>query len=280
MRFMALRLDWALAPRGQQADIIVAARWALSFALYGGVLFGLGYAALKGVFSPAAILCVSVLALAFTAGIGSALESWSDLSWPAGRVRTLGGQGLILERPQPHGGTVVLLRGAGEPNEARTLAVPGSPMVFLDRFSGGGIPLADLSPAALDGNTPRFLQNIAADLGSSADVLRWRLGEGLSSFLLYAGSLVFMLGSLAFVLKIGAWPLASLFMGAFAFRGALALEAFLNSRETQGAIASFLQGRADLSLAVPAIFLVIGLLVHLYSLLVYLSRRKGRHADA
>jgi len=153
-------------------------------------------------------------------------------------------------------------------------------MVFLDRFSGGGIPLADLSPAALDGNTPRFLQNIAADLGSSADVLRWRLGEGLSSFLLYAGSLVFMLGSLAFVLKIGAWPLASLFMGAFAFRGALALEAFLNSRETQGAIASFLQGRADLSLAVPAIFLVIGLLVHLYSLLVYLSRRKGRHADA
>jgi len=266
-RFLALRLEWA----GEQADLVDAARWGLSVALYGGMLLGLAYTVLERVFAPAAVLCLVALSLGFVVGIGHGLESVSPLPG-AHAGRSLGSPGLILSH-RPYGTTVVLLRGPDEPSRARVAVFPDGPMVFQEEFAG----LAESLPSApFNIDTPWFLRSVAVDLRLSAGNLRDRLAGG--SLPLYAGSLAFFLSSLLFVLRLGAWPLANFFLGILAFRGVLALETLFNSREVQDVFAAFLQDRLPASLAVPAIFLVAGLLAHLFSLLKYLAKRQGRNA--
>ena len=97
----------------------------------------------------------------------------------------------------------------------------------------------------------------------------------MGSFLIYAGALILLLGSLGCVLNMSAWPLANLFLGCLAFRGILALEILLNSPEMQELFESFLENRLPLSLTVPLIFCAAGVLVYLYSILVYLAKRRG-----
>jgi uncharacterized membrane protein YfcA len=72
---------------------------------------------------------------------------------------------------------------------------------------------------------------------------------------------------------------ANLFLGCLAFRGILALETFLNSPEMQDAFGSFLGSWLLASLTVPLIFCFIGLLVYLYSILVFLSKRRSYEED-
>jgi len=279
MRFLALRLDWASGMRGAgPPDPAEAARWALALALYGGTLLGLAYAAIERVFAPAAILCVLALSLAFSAGIGRGLEGWAAppaAAWPAPE---LGSPGLILGA-QPRGTAIVFLQGPGEPARSRVLAVPGSPLVFQEEFAGLDRSLVAMPPALFNSEPPWALRSAAIDLRLSAENMRRGLSEGLPSFLLHTGALAFMLTSLLFVLRLSAWPLANFFLGALAFRGALALEAAM-SNDLQGVFAPFLEGRMDPALAAPAVFLAVGLLAHLYSLFSRLARRQARHAEA
>lgn len=281
LRFLALRLDWTAGLPGQaeaRGGLVAAARWALSLALYAGVLLGLAYASIERVFAPLAILCVSLLALGFVSGVAAGLEVMGNAPAAVVPNRALGGPGLILsDRARPDGAAVVLLRGPDEPAGSRVTAAPGNPMVF-----GNGSAAWDRAPAyaRFDSDAPAFLGRVAADLRVGSETLRLRMGEGLPSFLLYAGALVFLLGSLMFVFRLSAWPLANLFLGLLAFRGTLALEALFNSRYMQEVFSSFLQGRAPVSVAVPAIFVVIGLFAHLYSFLAHFARRQVRYAAA
>ena len=283
MRFMALRLEWVRSLSGQ-TDFIVAARWALSLALYGGILLGLIYAVVERLFAPAAIVCIILLSVGFTAGIGQWLENLSNVpaGTPADRPQTLGGPGLILSNPvspmRPNGIAIVLLQGPGEPARARVVADPGSPMLFQPEFAGLDHSLVNLPPAPFNSDTPWFLQNLAIDLRLSAENLQNRLGEGMAPFLLYLGSLVFLLSSLMFILKLGTWPLANFFLGLLAFRGVLALETLFITYQIQEVFAPFLQGRLSVSFVAPVIFLIAGLFAHLYSLLAHLARRQASHA--
>jgi len=281
MRFLVLRLEWISAvtalPGTGEAYFVAAARWSLSFALYGGVLFGLVYAIREKVFAPVAALCIVALSLGLAAGIGRGLESFSNV--PARRApaeRKLGEPGLILANPvRPYGTAIVLLQGPDEPARARVVAVPNSPMLFQEEFAGLDRSLVHLPPALFNTEIPWFLQSVAVDLRLNAENLQNRLGEGTPSFLLYAGALLFLLVSLRFVLRLSVWPLANLFMGLLAFRGVLALETFFNSREIQDVFGSFLQGRMPVSFAVPLIFIAAGLLAQLYSSMAYLARRNS-----
>ena len=279
IRFMTLRLEWVSA-LSWQVDLIAAARWALSLALYGGILLGLIYTVLERVSAPAAVLCMVLLSMGFVAGLGRGLENWSNLPKPpTGQARELGAPGLILaHQVRPYGTAVILLRGPDELSRARVVAFPDGPLVFQEEFAGVAHSLADLPPAPFNSDTPWFLQSVAMDIRLSAENLQERLGEGLPSFLLYVGSLAFLLASLGFVLRFGAWPLANFFLGVLAFRGILALETLFNSREVQEVFATFLQDRLPVSLVVPAIFLVAGMIANLYSLLTHLARRQGRDA--
>ena len=283
MRFLVLRLEWIRAVSDAagigQADSVAAARWALSFALYGGIFLGLVYAIREKIFAPAAILCIAVLSMILVVGIGQGLENWSNVPAGAERRQSLGDPGLILANPvRPYGTAIVLLQGPDETARARVVAVPGSPMVFQEEFAGTDRSLVNLPPALFNSDSPWFLRSIAIDLRLSAENLRNRLAEGWPSFLLYAFALVFLLSSLMFVFRFSVWPLANFFLGVLAFRGVLALETLLNSREIQDVFASFLQYRLPLSLVVPFIFIGAGLLAHLYSAMVHFARRHTGNA--
>ena len=281
VRFLALRLEWVrtlpLQPETPLLELITAARWALSLALYGSVLLSLSYAARRYVFAPLAALCLVALPLAFCFGVTQVLDRWGNV--PPARINgsPLGEKGLILVNALMPGETaIVLLDGSSRPEGPRVAAVPGRPLLYQ-----AAMPAADgsLPPLPFRSETPWFLKSLSIDLRLNAEQLQERSSRGTLPMLIYAGALIFMLGSLAFILKLSVWPLANLFLGALVFRGILALETFFNSPEMQEAFDSFLGSHLPVPLIVPLIFCGLGLLVHLYSILVYLAKQRGIHED-
>lgn len=288
MRYLAIQVGWVRMliqqpPNGGAilTDLISAARWALSFWLYGGMLFGMGYAAREKVFAPAAIICLTLLTAAFTIGISLLAESWDNIP-PEKRVsQSLGGPGLMLSNTgKPDGTVLVLLQGPDEPEKARVVAVPGKPMVHQAEYAGRE---ANLHPAPFgapfNDNTPWFLRSLAIDFRLSAENLHQRMNDGFVSFLLYAAALIFLLSSFWFVMKFSSWPLASLVLGCLIFRGVLFLETFFNSPEMREIFSSFFRDRLPVSLVAPLIFCAFGSLAHLYSFLAHLAKRQVKNAD-
>jgi hypothetical protein len=283
MRFLAIRIEWVRALSLQRetvlVELITAARWALSFALYGGILWGISYIVRGEVFAPLAILCIILLTLGFVFGINEGLENWENVPPARTLTRPLGGPGLILSNSVRSNGTViVLLEGPSEPGGRRVIATPGKLLQYQAEFTGRDQSLISLPPAPFNDNCPWFLKSLAIDLRLNAEKLRQLLGEGLLPFLAYTGALIFLLSSLMFFFKFSAWPVVNLFLACLAFRGILALETFFNSPEMQEVFDSFLQNRLPLSLAVPLIFCTVGSLLHLYSFLVYLIKGQKKNA--
>ena len=276
-RFLALRVEWIrLLSQEREAvllELIAAARWALSLGLYGGILLGVSYAVRKAVFAPLAIPCVALLTLVFTYGIGQAIAGWENVPPARTSIRPLGGPGLILSNTVRSTATVIiLLQGPTHPNEGRVVAIPGKPLLYQADFAGKDIVAASLPPAPFRDDSPWFLKSLVIDLRLNSEILRSRFNGGQMAFLIYTGSLVFFLCSLMFILKLSAWPLANLFLGCLAFRGVLALEVFFNTPEIQDVFDSFLQNRLPVSMAVPLIFCGAGILIYLYSFLVFLAK--------
>ena len=281
---MALRVEWirtlSLERETVLLELITAARWALSLALYGGILLGMSYVVRKGVFAPMAILCVAALTIVFIYGIGQLLENMGHVPPARTPTQALGEPGIILANTTRSGGTViVLLQGPAQPNGSRVVATPGKPLLYQAEFAGKDLAAVSLPPAPFSDETPWFLKSLAIDLRLNAEILRQRFNEGQPALLIYTGSLVFFLCSLMFILKLSAWPLANLFLGCLAFRGVLALEVFFNTAEMRDVFDSFLQNRLPLSLVVPLIFCGVGMLVCLYSFLVFLAQRQDFHAN-
>jgi len=123
----------------------------------------------------------------------------------------------------------------------------------------------------------RILAGIGADFTQSCRVFTLRYKAGFLSFWLYTGSLAVFLLSLGCLVNISFWSLANLFFAALAFRGALALEAFLNQPDIYGLMSSFAGNIIPPPLINPLIFFTAGVLILLYSGLVYLARGKVAH---
>ena len=277
LRFLSLRLGWVLG-KSPAAYFSDAAHWAFSLALYSSVLLALMRSVIERIFAPAAIICIGILAIVCAVFLLENLEKLPAVSSSATRSVELGGPGLILATQAHSGGTVtVLLEGPSQPASSRVVSVPQKPMVFQPEFAGAD-SLSGNHPADFTLVTPPFLQSVASDLRLSGENMRLAMDGGRQPFLIYAGSLVFFLCSLMFVFRFGVWPMANFFLGILAFRGVLALETFLNSAETQEVLSSYIQDRIPLSLAVPVLFTVAGILANLYSFLAYLARRQARHA--
>ncbi|MCL2130719.1 MAG: hypothetical protein FWH35_10265, partial [Treponema sp.] len=94
-------------------------------------------------------------------------------------------------------------------------------------------------------------------------------------FAAYVFSLILLLGSLRFIMDLGQWHLANLFLGALVFRSILALETFLNAREINALIRSFIIIEVPPLLITPMVFSFIGILVILYTLLASIARKPG-----
>jgi hypothetical protein len=282
-RLVAMQVEWVRTlpqrPETLLSEIIAAVQWALSLAMYGSILFTLSCAARNRVFAPAAALCLIVLPLVFSFGICLTLEHWKNVPPASSDVPPLGGPGLILFNAlRPTETAIVLLNGPAHPAGPKVTAVPDKPLVYIPENAETDGAAISLPPVPFRNDTPWFLKSLAIDLRLNAEQLQRRFDDGLFSFGVYIGALIFFLGSLGFILKLSAWPLANLFLGCLAFRGILAMEIFFNSPEIQEALDFFLKNRLPLPLAVPLIFCCFGVLIHLYSVLVYLAKRRDDDA--
>jgi len=279
IRFLAMRLDWArlltMQPEILQNEVVAAVRWALSFSLYCSIILGLCFISRERVFALLAIPCMAVLALGLVYGVSLGLENLGSMI--AGKITTppVGKPGLILANPiRPTGTAVVLLDGPSRPGGARIVVNYDRPMLYQETFPGKDAFPSSIPLAPIGEESPWVFKSVAIDLNLSAENMRHRYDEGQMSFLVYTGALVVLLISFLFIMDLSAWPLANFFLCCLAFRGVLSLETLLNSPDIQSLFNSYLQSYLPISAVVPMIFCVAGLLIYLYSFLVYLARRK------
>jgi hypothetical protein len=287
LRFLHLRIEEVrllpFQPRMLLPDGLSAARWALSLTVYVSLLCGLSYTArlnagLLGARrrllpAPLAMLCLFMLALALSGGISLGLERLENMVPAPAASKALGGPGLLLTQGDT---SIVLLRGPDESRGPRVAAIPDRPLLYQERPLGPNNTILSLPPVPFRNETPWFLRSLAIDFSLTGRQFEARLGEGILPFFIYAGALIFLLVSLGFIQKLGNWPLANLFLGCLCFRGILALETFLNSPEIRSLFTEFLGNRFPLPLSwtVPLIFLSFGVLINLYTFLVYLAKRR------
>jgi len=275
LKFIELRVEWArnLPPKPETSLtlFITAAHWALSAALFSTIIIALNYSVRKGYFALMSILCVMIMSMVFCLGISSALEHWKSVPPSQTTGVSLGANGLILSNSLNRSETaVILLKGSSEPFGPRVVSIPDQPLSFQETASAN----FELPPVPFADNTPYFLKSLSIDIRLNAEMFQQKFRENFSSYLLYAGSIIFLLCSLGFAIKFSVWPLANLFIAVLAFRGILMLETFLNTPEMQEIIGSFLDNKLSVTLAVPMLFLGFGMLVYLYSFLVFVI--KGR----
>ncbi|MCL2808442.1 MAG: hypothetical protein FWD24_00090 [Treponema sp.] len=274
-KFLSLRVDWIknLPPRPETTLtlLISAAHWSLSLVLFSSIILALNYAVRRECFSIMAIVCVMSLSFIFCFGISFLLEHWKGV--PPAQVSgiPLGDRGLILTNELNKNETaVVLLNGITEPNGPRVTAIPGQPLVYQQSvsssFSLPDVPFGD--------DTPWFLKSISIDIRLNAEVFQQKFNQGFFSYLMYVGSLIFLLCSIAYTVRFSAWPLANLFLAALAFRGVLAINTLFNRPEMIDTIDSFLNGIVPINIALPLFFLGFGILVNIYTLLSFAAKRR------
>jgi hypothetical protein len=284
---IGLLRDWAEraalfpVPPEIMEDIAGTARTALPAALYITILLALNYTVHHKIFYPAAFLIMLILSLGLSAAASIGFTRLEMVKAPLiMEIKSESSPGLILtispagdRVPQGAGAVTqaVLLEASGR--GPRVVSIPGQPLYYQE-----SLPY-EARPVRLPFWNERHpvLQGIAADLDKSSLFLRAWFDAGLLPFAIYAGSLSMLLISLGCLVNISFWSLANLFFGALAFRGILALEALLNSREIQGLLSAFAGNFIPESLINPVLFCTLGLLILTYSGLVYLAR--GRRPE-
>jgi hypothetical protein len=277
IRFLELRVDWVRTlpqrPETVLTSLITAAYWALALALYGSILSSLSYAVRKRCFTITRVITLIVLPLVFSYAISLGLRHWEAVPPANNSITPLGENGLILSNALSRNETaIILLKGPADPRGPRVAAIPGQPLIY--QAEAPAAAASGLPPIPFGNETPWFLKSLAIDIRLSSLQMQKRFSGGLIPFLIYTGSLIFLLSSFGFIFRLSAWPLANFAFGCLAFRGILALETFFNSQEMQDVFYSFLENRLPLDLAVPLIFCGFGLLVHIYSLLIYLAKKR------
>ncbi|MDR1566960.1 MAG: hypothetical protein LBS48_06745 [Treponema sp.] len=278
LRFLGLWIDTArilpLEPE-QSANFISALKRALPAAMYFSILLALSYASRRKMAVPLSILGVFVLATVFVLGFSLGIRQIQGVNFALDAGQAIRGRpGLILSQ----GDTVIVLLKEGKEGP-RVVAFPGRPLFYQEVPRGPNNSILALPDLPFRDETPWFIQSIFIDLNLSARELDARLEAGLPFFCMYAGALILFLASLRFLLDLSNWPLANLFLGALAFRGILALETFLNAKETATLLGSFLGNRLPALFISPLVFCVLGALVILYTLLTCLARGGGGGND-
>jgi hypothetical protein len=280
VRFLAARLEWSrlltLQPEALKNEIVTAVRWALSFGLYCSIILGLCFISREKVFALPAILCMALLAVGFAYGVNIGLDNLEGMIAEKRTTIPVGGPGLILANPmRPTGTAIVLLDGPSNPGGARVVIAYDKSMVYQETFPGKDAAPSVLSLSPIIEASPWIFKSIAIDFRLSSENMRKLYNEGLLPFLVYTGALVVLLISFLFLMNFSAWPLANFFLCCLVFRGVLSLENLLNSSGVKGFYNSYLQDYMPISAVVPLLFCVAGLLIYLYSFLVYLVRRKS-----
>jgi hypothetical protein len=276
VRYLQIRIDAVRSlppgPDRPLEELFFAIHWALPATIYISLLFGLSYSVRRRIFAPLSVACLVILATALSFAAFTASDHLARLPGMTNPVKNLGRPGLILRRGD---NAMVLLGDPAKARDPRVISIPGSPLILQRIPPGSGGSVLNLPSAPFRTGTAWFLQSLIIDFTLAGRQFAARFAEGPLFFLIYTIALVFLLSSLRFILGLGTWPLANLFLGALVFRGILILETFLNSLEVHGFLADFIGGLIPPSLLDPLVFGFLGLLVCLYSGLSFLAARKG-----
>ncbi|MDR0451218.1 MAG: hypothetical protein LBH26_08130 [Treponema sp.] len=276
VRYLQIRIDAlrSLPPGLDQPleNLFFAIRWALPVTIYTSLLFGLSYSVRRQIFAPLSVLSLIVLTTALSFAVFTFSEHLIRIPGLVKPVKNLGKPGLILRRGD---NAMVLLGDPADTGASRVVSLPGSPLIFQEIPPETGGSTLNLPSVPFRTGTAWFLQSLIIDFSLTGWQLAACFAEGPLFFLVYTAALVFLLASLRFILGLGSWPLANLFLGALVFRGILILETFLNSGEIRRFLADFVGDLIPPSFMSPLVFCFLGFLVCLYSGLNFLAVRKN-----
>jgi hypothetical protein len=255
-------------------DIAEMAWKALPVATYLSILISLSYTARKKLSLPLSIISVVILASMYTVGFLAGINRISDMLAPPTNIVSpvQSGPGLILSGADS---AMILLRESSEVRGPRVVSFPEQPLIYQELPLGPNHSVIPLPPLPLASETPWFVESIEIDFNLSGIQLRSRFEDSLINFASYAFALILLLGSLRFIFDLSQWHLANIFLGALAFRGIIALELFVNSREVNAMLSSFLQGMVPPMLLTPIVFGALATLFILYTLLTSIARRRN-----
>ena len=256
---------------------------ALVVAFYLAILLSLNYAIRHKIRYPLAFLVILLMSVALSCaaffGLGN-LKLAGGFTITGKKPAELSvNPGLILNHGKT-GTQTLFMEDPAKPEGVKVVSSPGSPLSLQNTPSSPArneVPLRMQLPFFLDGPITRIFGSLDHDFGQSARKFSASFYHGFLPFGIYAGSLAIFLLSLGCLINISYWPLANLFFGALAFRGALALEAFFNQPDIHNLLASFAGKFVGESMIIPMIFCTLSALILLYSGLVYLA--KGRDSD-
>jgi len=263
---------------GGEASPTMLAFWkALPAALYLSILVALCFSASKTIPIRFAILVIGFMACIFTVVFSLVINRVGVLEPIFKPTSSIEAEpGLILSQSNTR---VVLLEESGNVLGSRLVSIPGQPLIYQEAPIGPNNTILSLPALSFGDDTPWFVTSIAIDLSISARELKNRLEDSYLSFAVYAFSLILLLSSLRFIVELSMWPLANLFFGALVFRGILALEVFLNAREINEMVGSFLGGNIPSALITPLVFIALSILILLYTLLTKIARRERSDED-
>ena len=245
--------------------------------VYLSILLVLSYTARRKMPIPLSIINILVLGCIFYMGLSFGISRAGAVEVNFSPVASLRAEpGLILSRSN---NAMILLRESGDLWGPRVVSIPGQPLIYQELPQGPGNTILTLPPLPFADTTPWFIRSLSIDFSLNAAELRSRLDNNVLSFAVYVVSLILFLASMRLPLGMSKWPLANLLLGALIFRGIAALEAFLNTREMNTMIDSFLPGSLPPEFITPAVFGAMALLVIFYTLLIRIVRPR-RNVDA
>jgi hypothetical protein len=280
LMFFTFWLDLARAipveTRGGEEAAEIAWK-AIPGALYFSVLLALSYSIRKRIPVFPAMAGMIILAFIFSVGFSLGISRTGVLGTifkPVSPIRS--GPGLIVSQGE---NSFILLRESGDISGPRLVSIPGRPLIYQEIPIGPNNSILPIPAITFEDDTPWFIKSIGIDFSLSAEELKSRFESNFLSFVFYAFSLTLLLSSMRPLLELSQWPLANIFFGALVFRLILTLETFLNTREINLLLASFLGKYVPSSFITPLAFCAVSTLILLYTLLNKIARSSSEAGD-
>jgi len=280
LRFLASWIDLTrVIPIGARPgeDAAEAAWIAISPALYFSVLLTLSYTARRRMNVFSAIISVIILAFAFSVASSIGISRTGALGTvfkPVSPIKA--NPGLIVSQGE---NSVILLRESSDISGPRLVSIPGRPLVYQEVPAGPNNSTIPIPAISFEDDVPWFIKSIGIDFSLSAGELKSRFRENFLYFASYVFSLILLLSSMRSLLDLSQWPLANIFFGALIFRLILTLETFLNTKEINNLLGSFLGKRVPSAFVTPLAFCAVGALVLLHTFLTAIAQSKSRDEE-
>ncbi|MHC6202762.1 hypothetical protein ACYULU_06170 [Breznakiellaceae bacterium SP9] len=222
----------------EQADIREVFVSSVSLTLYLSILYSLSFALRKRLLTFWALMRIGILSFCFTA-------------------LAIGGLAAFKTEPEPISDFI---------NQSKYKSV---------QVARSNTPSPDeQTVVSFHIESSHFLDGILSDAGAAGVRLLSLFEQDWTHCLLYIGSLVFLIISLQFILRLSTWPLANILAAACAYRGLLALENHLDTQPAKDYFVALFSNRVESDLISPCIFIILATIIILCTILVSMLRHR------